>query len=100
MGPKGNSSGTCELCGRSGVQTTVHHLTPKEKGGTFLPAATLCIPCHKQVHALFSNEELAAALNTIGALQRNEHIQKYLKWIRKQPPARVPRTKKSLRKKR
>ncbi len=95
---KENGSGTCELCGRSGVQTTVHHLTPKEIGGTFLPVASLCIPCHKQIHALFSNEELADSLNTIKSLQHNDRMQKYLKWIRKQPPTRVPGTKKSRRK--
>ncbi|AZV43151.1 hypothetical protein BAOM_2542 [Peribacillus asahii] len=25
--------GVCELCGRNGVETTVHHLLPKEMGG-------------------------------------------------------------------
>ena len=26
---------TCELCERENVDTTVHHLLPKEMGGTF-----------------------------------------------------------------
>jgi hypothetical protein len=46
--------GTCELCGRKEVETTIHHLTPKEMGGTFLPTAKLCIACHKQVHAVYT----------------------------------------------
>lgn len=28
--------GTCELCGKDDLELTVHHLTPKEVGGTFL----------------------------------------------------------------
>lgn len=31
------TAGICELCGRSDVQLTEHHLTPKEEGGMFLP---------------------------------------------------------------
>jgi len=33
--------GTCELCGRQQVETTVHHLLPKEMGGTFGATANL-----------------------------------------------------------
>lgn len=44
-----SAEGTCELCGRHHVRLTEHHLTPKEEGGTFLPTAMLCIPCHKQI---------------------------------------------------
>ncbi|WP_426450574.1 HNH endonuclease [Paenibacillus sp. S-38] len=87
--------GRCELCLREGVETTEHHLTPKERGGTFLGTADLCIPCHKQIHALFTNEELAAGLNTLEALRANEAIGGFLRWIRKQPPSALPRVRKS-----
>ncbi|WP_409294784.1 HNH endonuclease [Peribacillus sp. SCS-26] len=90
-----NRIGTCELCGREEVETTVHHLTPKEMGGTFLPSAYLCIPCHKQIHALYTNEELAARLNTIGKLQGDDSIRSFLKWIKKQPPGRMPKIRKA-----
>jgi len=93
--PKQNPT-TCELCKRENVKTTVHHLTPKEEGGTFLPTAYLCIPCHKQIHALFTNKEIVVlGLTTIETLRQNEKIKKYLKWIRKQPSSRLPYTKKS-----
>ncbi|MCZ8523553.1 MULTISPECIES: HNH endonuclease [Paenibacillus] len=88
-------SGRCELCLRDEVQTTEHHLTPKEKGGTFLGTANLCIPCHKQIHALFTNAELAAGLHTLEALRANEAIAGFLRWIRKQPPSVLPRINKS-----
>jgi len=85
----------CELCGRADVQTTVHHLTPKEKGGAFLPTARLCIPCHKMIHATFTNAELAARLPTVEALRADERLAPFLRWIRKQPPTAIPRIKKS-----
>ncbi|GAA3329894.1 hypothetical protein GCM10020331_080230 [Ectobacillus funiculus] len=50
----------------------MHHLTPKELGGTFLPTANVCIACHKQIHALYTNEELAIRLYTIASLQDDE----------------------------
>ncbi|WP_138416111.1 HNH endonuclease [Aquibacillus sediminis] len=37
---------TCQLCGRNGVEATVHHLVPREMGGTFGETENLCIPCH------------------------------------------------------
>ncbi|WLR51517.1 HNH endonuclease [Bacillus tianshenii] len=91
--------GTCALCARTEVETTVHHLTPKERGGTFEETANLCIPCHRQIHALFTNEELAVSLNSIEALRNNEQIAKFIKWIRKQPPTKLVKMKKSNHKK-
>ena len=93
--PDNKASGCCALCGRAGVSTTVHHLVPREMGGSLEPTAQLCHPCHKQLHALYTNEELAARLSSIGALQADDQIGRYLKWIRKQPPETIPRTRKS-----
>ncbi|KEZ47124.1 MULTISPECIES: hypothetical protein [Metabacillus] len=87
--------GTCELCKRQEVETTEHHLTPKEMGGTFMPTAMLCIPCHKQIHALYTNDELAVRLNTIQDLRSDPKISSFIKWIRKQPSSKLVRTKKS-----
>jgi 5-methylcytosine-specific restriction enzyme A len=89
------SIGTCELCSRQNVETTIHHLTPKEVGGTFLPTAQLCIPCHKQIHSLYTNDELGVRLNTIEDLRGDEKIHKFIKWIRKQPSTKLVKTRKS-----
>ncbi|MFP7478053.1 HNH endonuclease [Terribacillus saccharophilus] len=88
-------TGRCELCGRDEVTLTEHHLIPKEMGGTFLDTSMICIPCHKQIHALYTNEELAARLPSIEALRTDEKLSKYIKWIRKQPAGRLVRTRKS-----
>lgn len=60
-----------------------------------MPTADLCIPCHKQIHALFTNEELAMNLSTVEMLKQHPDIQKFLKWIKKQPSTRLPRISKS-----
>ncbi|WP_223700751.1 HNH endonuclease [Sutcliffiella deserti] len=95
MAKKRVSFGECELCNRNDVETTVHHLTPKEVGGTFLPTAMLCIPCHKQIHALYTNDELGLRLNTILLLQDDTKVASFIKWIQKQPSSKIPVTRKS-----
>lgn len=87
--------GICELCGRNEVVTTVHHLLPKETGGTFGPTAILCIPCHKQIHALYTNEEIAARLTTLKELREDEKLSSFIKWIRKQPSGKIMKIRKS-----
>ena len=92
----------CELCKRQGIiKITEHHLVPKEVGGAKLPVALLCQDCHKQIHALYTNKELEMRLNTLQALERDERIARYLRYIRKQPPTKHITIKKSraLRKK-
>lgn len=86
---------SCELCGRSQVELTVHHLLPKEMGGTFGETANLCIPCHKQIHSLYTNEEIAARLHTISQLSDDPQIKRFVKWIRKQPPSKMVRNRKA-----
>jgi 5-methylcytosine-specific restriction enzyme A len=90
----------CELCARNDVDTTVHHLLPRETGGTFGPTAELCIPCHKQIHALYTNEEIAARLTTLRELRDDEKLSAFIKWIRKQPPTKIMKIKKSNERKR
>ena len=86
----------CELCRRKGVsKLTEHHLIPREKGGRDKPTIWLCEACHKQIHALYTNIELAVRLNTLEKLESDIKISKYLKYIRKQPPTKQIVIKKS-----
>jgi 5-methylcytosine-specific restriction enzyme A len=85
----------CELCERENVETTVHHLIPREEGGNYGPTADLCVACHKQIHALFTNKELASYLHTIKDLKSNDKMRKFLKWIKKQPATASVKIKKS-----
>ncbi|MFD2673294.1 HNH endonuclease [Marinicrinis sediminis] len=89
--------GTCELCGRTEIDLTVHHLVPKEEGGVHLPTADLCIACHKQIHALFTNQELAVNLNTAARLRAEPRMAAFVKWVRKQPSSTQIQIRKSNR---
>lgn len=81
---------TCSLCEREvpAQLITLHHLKPRQKGGTAADRTPLCKPCHKQLHATFSNTELAKRLDSIAALRRAAPLELFLKWIRKQRPDR------------
>ncbi len=89
-----NDKQRCGLCGRQVYADliTLHHLTPKQKGGKADVRTPLCRPCHKQLHATFTNAQLAKQCDTLAALRRTPELQKFLKWIRKQPPHRTVHT--------
>lgn len=87
--------GKCELCHRQDIVLTKHHLLPREEGGKEEHIANICEDCHKHIHALYTNKELAVRLDSIEALQADEKISKYLKFIRKQPASKKVKTKKS-----
>lgn len=79
---------TCQLCRRQihdeGVAdpqaVQEHHLRPEERAES--PTVMLCRPCHEQVHALFTNEELRGSYDTIEALRDADRLQAYVDWIR------------------
>ena len=85
---------TCQLCDRQVPRDmiTLHHLKPKEKGGKAEHRTPLCRPCHKQLHAVYSNTTLARSLDRIDLLKTAPELQGFLCWIRKQKPDRNFRT--------
>ena len=83
----------CNLCSREVPILTEHHLVPKSRGG--VETASICVDCHKQIHALFENKTLEKELNTIDALLTNENFQKYIEWVSKRPAGVIHKAKKS-----
>lgn len=75
----------CPLCGRliPPEQSDEHHLIPKLKGGKVTQA--LHRICHRQVHALLTESELAKHYNSPEALLEHPEIQKFVAWVRKKP---------------
>ncbi len=82
--PARQEAAECELCRRRVECYTVHHLTPRARGGRFGPTARLCPTCHRQLHALFSEATLARELNSLARLLANSRVRSYLRWVRKQ----------------
>ena len=42
----------------------------------------LCRPCHDQIHALFTNDELRNEYDSVEALRSADRLREYLEWIR------------------
>jgi hypothetical protein len=82
----------CELCERPVAKLTVHHLVPVSQGrragqkSTALPTALLCGACHRHLHTVFSNRDLARELASLDKLKETLQIQRFLGWVRKQYP--------------
>lgn len=75
----------CELCNRTVSSITKHHLIPLEKGGKKFETLSLCKTCHNQIHALFTNRELAVYYHTLESLKRDQKIIKFLRFIENIP---------------
>ena len=75
----------CALCDREIPQALrdAHHLIPKSKGGV----ATVMMhrACHKQVHALFTETELAKKYSSVEALRTHSEIARFISWVIKKP---------------
>ena len=87
---------TCPICLRpipAGVPQSLHHLIPKLKGGKGGPTVLVHHICHKEIHARFTEAELARQFNTPEAIRADPRMERFLTWIAKRPPgflSRVP----------
>ena len=63
----------CKLCQRNCPKLTEHHLVPrqqtKRKKQEPGPTTDICAPCHKQIHVLFTNKELAPGAKYGGSVK-------------------------------
>lgn len=88
----------CALCDRQiplGLRDA-HHLIPKSRGGfttVFMHRA-----CHKQIHALFTETELARHYPSVQALQAHPEIVRFINWIKQKSNDLNPPTRRSRRK--
>ena len=87
----------CPLCGRKIPQSQrdAHHLIPKSKGGRH--TEFLHRICHRQIHALFTETELARHFNSVDALLAQADIALFVTWVKTKPDDFMERTRKSQR---
>jgi len=72
-----------------------HHLVPRSRGGR--QTALLHRICHRQLHALFSETELARDYASVEALKAHPDVARFLEWVRSKPPGFSERTRRSAR---
>ncbi|CUS09685.1 unnamed protein product [Tuber aestivum] len=91
----GGRKDTCEICERTGVGITYHHLIPKSTHAKVLKrkwhpevmlnsVAWLCRSCHSTVHRCASNEVLAREYYTVALLLEREDIQRWRAYASRQ----------------
>jgi hypothetical protein len=77
----------CPLCGRPmrvGSVVDQHHLVPKSKGGRI--TVLMHRICHRKLHTVLSEEELAREYATPERLREQPDIAAFIRWIRRRPP--------------
>ena len=87
-GPSARLAPICPLCERlipPRARSSLHHLTPKLKGGTHGGTVRLHQICHSAIHARYSEAEIARRLAEIEALRRDPEIARFLAWVRGKP---------------
>ncbi len=76
----------CPLCLRPNLRPSDHHLVPKSRGGR--QTLAICNDCHRAIHAVFSNKELAATYHTVEVLMAHEVFARMVTFIARQDPRR------------
>jgi hypothetical protein len=87
----------CPICERPipDSQKDAHHLIPKSRGGKH--TEYLHRICHRQIHALFSETELAVTFNTANALQQHSEMRRFIQWVKSKPNHFYEKARKSSR---
>lgn len=74
----------CPLCDREMVDGPTldrHHLIPKSKGGK--EQFSIHIVCHRKIHSVFTEKELARNYFTWEALRSHPDIAKFIRWVKR-----------------
>jgi hypothetical protein len=93
--PQSTEPTFCELCDRPvpPALRDAHHLVPKSRGGSI--TVFMHRACHRQVHALFTETELARHYPTGEALRAHPEIGRFIDWLRDKPYDFNPPTRRS-----
>ncbi|MBU2711402.1 hypothetical protein KCG35_10060 [Zooshikella sp. WH53] len=90
------SPSNCQLCDRS-ERLTKHHLIPRtyhsrrqfrklfSKEDMITRILWVCIPCHKNLHATFSEKTLGLEYNSQEKLLKSVEISRFVDWLKDKP---------------
>ncbi len=86
-GEEENAGPRCPLCGRplgDPSRAERHHLVPRSRGGR--ETVLLHPVCHRKIHSLFTEAEIARHYPSIAALRRHPEVRKFVRWLADKPP--------------
>lgn len=83
----------CPICLRPNLHPSDHHMVPRSRGGK--TTETICVDCHKAIHAMFTNKELEETYHAVDVLMGHTEFVKMVKFISKQDPGGRVKTKKN-----
>jgi hypothetical protein len=97
MGKPADEPIICPLCERPipPAQRDAHHLVPKSRGRR--RTEFLHRVCHRQIHALLTEVELARQYATVEALRAHPQIGVFVAWVKTKPDDFFVATRKSAR---
>lgn len=79
--------GPCPICGRpmlAGPSVDRHHFVPRAEGGR--EARPVHRICHRKLHSLWTERELATAYATPEAIRNHPEMQRFIQWVARKPP--------------
>lgn len=96
--PTAKLQSICPLCDRPipPDEVDAHHVIPRALGGKV--TLDLHRMCHRQIHALFTEIELARDYATPERLKSHPDMQRFIVWVRKRPPGFRERVRRSVKK--
>jgi hypothetical protein len=86
-------SALCPLCNRpmvAGPSLDRHHPVPRSHGGQ--ETVTLHKICHRAIHAMLSEQELAEEFSALERLRTHPLLAQFIAWVQKRPPEYYDRT--------
>ncbi len=85
----------CPLCERPipPALRDAHHLIPKSRGG--VATVVMHRACHRQIHALFTETELARHYASTEALKAHAEMGRFINWVKDKPNDFNPRIRRS-----
>jgi hypothetical protein len=61
-----------------------HHFVPRSEGGRV--AVPLHRICHRKIHSLWSERELATRFSTPEAIREHPEMKRFVRWLAGKPP--------------
>ena len=88
--PAAGEQDRCPICDRAlvpGPSVNRHHWRPLSRGGR--DSSAIHVICHRMIHRLFTERDLATAYATAAALRAHPEMRRFIDWVRGQPATYV-----------